>query len=271
MNDGRVGASLVLDDRTERGFRLTDNTSICSAELTAIHESIRLAEERGIEHMTIFSDSIGALRSIQDGSAADRPALLDIIYSALKTIQDRGLILDMCWIPSHVGLVGNKRADLLAKAVVRNQNTELVIKPELTELKERVDDFILSKWQSRWREEKTGRQYFDLEPRVSNQAKYDHKRRQQEVTITRLRPRKCLLNYYLFKMKRHRNGLCDTCGVDETVEHFVMNCGNNKERIRNLKNACIKQKTLFQLNRILSNNSLCDIIHSFITHIKRKL
>ena len=62
----------------------------------------------------------------------------------------------MCWTPSHVGLVDNERADLLAKAAVMNQNTDLVIKPEMTELKERVDDFILSKWQSRWREEKTG-------------------------------------------------------------------------------------------------------------------
>ena len=187
MNDGRAGASLVLDDGTERSFRLTDNTSICSTELTSIHESIRLAEERGIERMTIFSDSIGALRLIQVGSAADRPALLDSIYSALKTIQDRGLKIDMCWIPGHVGLVGNERADLLAKAADMNRNTNLVTKPELTELKGRVDDFILSKWQSRWREEKTGRQYFDLEPRISNQAKYNHKRRQQKVTITRLK------------------------------------------------------------------------------------
>ena len=127
-------------------------------------------------------------------------------------------------------------------------------------------------WQSMWQEEKTGREYFELESKVSNQAKYQNKNRHHEVTITRLR--KCLLNYYLFKMKRHRNGLCDTCGVNETVEHFIMQWRNNNELIRKLKSACIEQKSMFQLNRILSNGKLCDImiiIHSFIIQIKRKI
>ena len=64
---------------------------------------------------------------------------------------------------------------------------------------------------------------------------------------------KCLLDYYLFKMKRHRNDLlCDTCGVNETVEHFIMQYRNNNELIRKLKSACSLQKSMFHLNRMLS-------------------
>ena len=251
---------------------MTDNTLICSAELTAINESIKIAEERGIERLTIFSDSVEALWSLQEGTSSDHPALLNDIFSSLESIQNRGSQFEMCWIPSHAGIIGNEHADSLAKvASTTKQNIDRVIVPEMKELKEKVDAFILLKWQAMWQEEKTGREYFKLESRVSNQAKYQNNNRHQETTITRLRLRKCLLNYYLFKMKRHRNGLCDTCGVNETVEHFKMQCRNNNELTRKLKSACLEQKSMFQLNRILANDKLCDIIYSFIIQIKRRI
>ena len=90
MCDGRVGGVLVIDDGTEGSFRLSDNTSICSAELTAINESIKIAEERGIERLAIFSDSARALRSLQEGTSADHPALLNDIFVVLESVQNRG-------------------------------------------------------------------------------------------------------------------------------------------------------------------------------------
>ena len=244
MCDGRAGAGLVIDDGTERSFRLADNTSICSAELTAINESIKIAEERGIERLAIFSDSVRTLRSLQEGTSADHPALFNDIFVVLESVRNRGFRFEMCWIPSHVGIIGNEHADSLTKVATTRQNIDRVMVSEMKELKDKVDVFTLSKWQSMWQKEKTGREYFELESKVSNQAKYQNKNRHHDVTITRLRLRKCLVNYYLFKIKRHRNGLCDTCGVKETVEHFIMQCRNNNKLIRKLKSACIEQKSI---------------------------
>ena len=32
------------------------------------------------------------------------------------------------------------------------------------------------------------------------------------------------MNHYLHYINRHSNGLCDHCGIDETVNHFLIDC-----------------------------------------------
>ena len=46
--------------------------------------------------------------------------------------------------------------------------------------------------------------------------------RRLEVAMTRLRLGKCCLYHYLHEINRHDAGLCDTCGVPETIEHHLL-------------------------------------------------
>jgi len=59
-----------------------------------------------------------------------------------------------------------------------------------------------------------------------------------QVTANRLQLGKYRLNHYLYTMGKHDTGLCDTCDVQETVEHCITGCKND---ITNLvKQLCIK-------------------------------
>ena len=44
--------------------------------------------------------------------------------------------------------------------------------------------------------------------------------RTKEVQLTRIRLGTAKVNSILFRIGRHANGLCDTCGITETVKHF---------------------------------------------------
>ena len=53
---------------------------------------------------------------IPDYSPIDYPDILDILYSYY--VSNQGKIFKFCWIPSHIGIHGNKEADKSAKSAL---------------------------------------------------------------------------------------------------------------------------------------------------------
>ena len=50
----------------------------------------------------------------------------------------------------------------------------------------------------------------------------------QEVTVTRLRLGKCLVNQYLYMINRAESDKCPECKTSiETLEHFLLQCPNS--------------------------------------------
>ena len=72
-----------------------------------------------------------------------------------------------------------------------------------------------------------GYMFFYLIVMASMEADVPHIR-SKEVTITRLRLRKCRLNSYLHQIRKHPDGLCEACNKPETITHFLTECSGNK-------------------------------------------
>src|ERR1043165_2667655 len=69
-------------------------------------------ESQGLRHFAIFSDSLSALTSLKKSFSNSRPTLLQDtirIFNKIKMSE-----VHLIWIPSHVGILGNERADTLA-------------------------------------------------------------------------------------------------------------------------------------------------------------
>jgi len=194
-----------------------------------------------------------------------------LLYQSLET-DIAGIISDIAnthhveiklvWIPSHVGIEGNETADRLAKSATNNQTADITINSTKSEINDKIDSLILTKWQQQYDRSPTGRTYKLLEPKVSLKIKYADVNRQREKTITRLRLGKCCLNQYLHKINRHPTGHCDHCKKPETVEHFLLQCPHA---------AIFKDTEIKNIKEALNSEKNIDKIYSRIREIKKRI
>ena len=110
-----VSAAAVVP-RGEIKSRLPDGSTIFSGELNAILLAFDYIQSSDEEQFILFSDSLSSLQAI-GGSDLSNPTVLTVIerYNDLLSC---GKTLIFCWIPSHIGIPGNERADLAAKSAL---------------------------------------------------------------------------------------------------------------------------------------------------------
>ena len=97
------------------GYRLDNKLAIASAELTAIALAIEtvIAAKPQNKKIAIFADSKPALQAL----IARRPARLDLVERVKNGIAEgnqQGLKFIFVWVPSHMGIRGNEKADEMA-------------------------------------------------------------------------------------------------------------------------------------------------------------
>jgi len=102
-----VAAAVVHRDTT-KCVRLPDTASIFRAELYAFLLAIDVVRRSKENNFVIFSDSMSSLQSIY-GFKLDS----DLVQNFLKDyaiLAKNGNNIILCWIPSHVGILGNGKA-----------------------------------------------------------------------------------------------------------------------------------------------------------------
>ena len=78
-------------------------------------------EEANLIKVIVFSDSLSVLQSINN-SKIDNSVIQDIILR-LHNMSHKQIIF--CWLPSHVGIRGNEKADKAAKSTLSIQPSNL--------------------------------------------------------------------------------------------------------------------------------------------------
>jgi hypothetical protein len=206
---------------------------------------------------TIFSDSLSSIKAVEVGRCRSRPNLFnDALEAMSRTDAETALV----WVPSHIGIEGNEKADRLANAALDSETIELDIGLELGDEFSAVDRFVLEKWQKFWENETTGAFYRRLEPRVDRREILRFGSRAAETMAFRLRSGKCALNANLFAMRCHDTGLCDACGVPETVQHFLLECSS--ELVTGVRRLCSTLELPHTLESVLGNAGVLKYVHS---------
>ena len=87
--------------------------------------------------------------------------------------------------------------------------------------------------------------------------------RHMEVHISRLRLGVANTNQRLFIIKRHDDGLCDTCKVRETIHHLLLDC--KKEDISEvLRNKCQLYKHDISIKTLLTVNLFQNEVYRLV-------
>ena len=117
---------------------MSKNSSIFAAEAKAIESAMDIALQNKDSSFFIFSDSQSVLNSLENIkiNINMNTSILKIKekYNEFKSNNNQSTI-KFYWIPSHIGIRGNERADELAKSVTENK--PVITKIHFTDLFEK--------------------------------------------------------------------------------------------------------------------------------------
>ena len=150
-----------------------------------------------------------------DGNNCDHLFIQDI----LKLFNDCCSVnkkVVLAWVPSHVGIKGNEKADELAKQAL-NFNV-LDLKVPYTDLKVNVNSVFKQKWQAQWNACPDNK-LFQINPTVGDFYVWTGLSHREEIVITRARIGHTYFTHsYLLKGKDMP--WCIPCHCPDTVKHI---------------------------------------------------
>ncbi|XP_026745986.1 uncharacterized protein LOC113507322, partial [Trichoplusia ni] len=124
--EGKVGAAFSLwrnELETEsKKFKLSSHCTVFQAELLALRHAIEAARVKPGYSFGIFSDSRAALDTIC--SSETKHPLAKQAQDDIRQAMHTGKTVSLYWVKAHVGIIGNERADELAKQAALHIKTK---------------------------------------------------------------------------------------------------------------------------------------------------
>jgi len=144
MGDGV--ASAVVCQKLCKTVCLPGNASIFRAEFYAISLALNIIRRCRDKDFIIFSDSMSSLQALSGFKQE-----IDLVQKILKdytTLTNSGKSVVLCWIPSHVNILGNERPDAAAKSALSLPITNMKLPG--CDLIPHVSNYCLREWQEIW-------------------------------------------------------------------------------------------------------------------------
>lgn len=236
-----AGAAFVIPNRDLFvPIKTTPHLSVFSTELIAIEYATVWILENKIPESVIFTDSLSSVQALQSGQSKTRPDKINTILHMLDKARSRGQVINIEWIPSHVGIPGNELADITAKLGMTLGILDTTL-PSKAEVYPIINNIIKNKWQALYEHnpENKGRSYIHLQPTVKNTTNMYSTVRRHDVAYTRLRlDHNGLRAHTRFETDNMSCRRCNHAIQDfETIEHVFFECEANKDARRDLEAA----------------------------------
>lgn len=213
------------ESNTNISMRLETKSSIMTAELLGIKTALNEISKQPRGRYVILTDSQSGCKLI---NSHQRLMTWDELTGEIcSQMQATGTILQ--WIPGHVGLQGNERADQLAKQGLTS-NAILVNKLLWTDIV-RIFKQQLAEATNNWYRETAleagkGRKFFGICGTYPKRPWYWTSNFNGEETrmLNRIISGHDFSDYWLAKMKIKEFEECELCGKPNTTEHVLLEC-----------------------------------------------
>ncbi|CAF4294310.1 unnamed protein product, partial [Rotaria magnacalcarata] len=128
--------------------RLMTFASIYTAELVAIIKALRYINLQNSTSFVIYSDSRSALEAITK-NIPNHPLICEI-QRWIVLLNSNNKAISLCWVPAHVRIEGNERADQLAREATNLHISNRAI--PASDYIPIIKSTIYSQWQHKWEE-----------------------------------------------------------------------------------------------------------------------
>ena len=102
-----------------------------------------LVYRKPCKQFIVFSDTLSALQAFKNFDV-DNHLVMHIVGEHWH-LEKSGKHVELCWIPSNIGITGNEKADAAAKAALSQQIT--FSKLPVTDLDPSISQYCSSEWQ----------------------------------------------------------------------------------------------------------------------------
>ena len=260
--DGRAGCGVIICDYNEWeescestvAIRLSDDISSTQAELYAIYIALREVLTKG-KDVRIFVDSRAALDSLN----SRKPVYADIV-SLCKPLLRR-INVTFYWVPSHVGISQNEKADMLAKCGAQRDVIDVICNLSIRQIRSVVRNEQYCMESTRMAREHVNSSTFEHYATVSNHVSVTYGRDGVRSDAVKMRMRLGYKYYWHYKeVFNIEEARCRVCGEENghTLEHYVLRCSC----VREFRNNNIVDVTL-QIIWMLQNRVVEEILKKY--------
>ena len=217
-----MGFAAVFPNTTSGG-RLTGEASIFTAELYAINAAVHEILKGTIDgnRFTIFSDSRSALLALRSDSSFS-PVLVET-KELIRRAEEDIISIDLCWVPGHVYVWGNEKADAAAKDLRAPTAPHKAI-PH-TNMRRPLRESITNGWHRKWNSlAREGRKLREIKKDVKDWTSSHNKSRRIETVLARLRLGHTNITHVYLMQGQTEPPECDRCRVTITVKHLLLEC-----------------------------------------------
>ena len=198
------------------------------AEATAMEKALLAVSDHFCNYtekksnIVIFTDALSVLQALENDTCKDKKinTLSAVIGQLINT---HTVDITLQWIPGHVQIPGNDKADALAKQGA--MKTQDIGSASINTAKQTIKQTKKKIWMKEWSESDKGRNIFSHMPSPNPNDSINKLKRNEQVTIFRLRSGHSTLNNHLTRIGAKNNPICPLCGVhNETVKHHLFEC-----------------------------------------------
>ena len=206
-------------------WRLDGRHSVVTAELFALLGALSFIKDTLTpQPIAIFSDSQSALSLLSTFCPTTHRQLVFEFHSMLSSLYTLGYVLRFQWIPSHVGIRGNRIVD--SAATMAHSSPDMVHCPFDSR---RFSQLVMNTCRSLWNESIS----YDLSRTTLGMYRTDStpqpwvrsNHRALDAVMVRLRIGHVELAAHLYRLHLVPSPYCKWCiSQEESVEHFLLQC-----------------------------------------------
>ena len=234
MDESTSAAMWIPNLTVEESWKLDHgrSRSIMGAELFAIGRALHwlilnqpLMEDQDV---VVLTDSKSGIMALQNQHRRSYSHTTNQILSLAKMLKDCNINLTIQWIPSHVGLPGNEKADELAKLAHNHQGiTQAPLDPREMKicLKTTRQRRCIQKYEA---VKQQGLHLGDIKERIEPWPWANYKNRKVSTALTRLRIGHSKLKAHLFKFDLVTDANCSSCSIPEDTVHILGVCSKSR-------------------------------------------